>query len=492
MDCETVLNDPKIRRVCGDHDLRCAIQLWILQHKKPEGEIESRILYGRVLPYCFCNSTWSAPKNDSFKSFNGSYAQLIRINLYTQSNIARKILVALGEGNTLHEISDNLSLSWDHSGDVKRFGQTKIQDQTVWRSPVYLPMRQDFYASGLQSVHSGAGCFSASLIQLEKHKLIEINDCISRPLIEYCIESLNTDTGLDFAEKDLERIGEIEIIAFSQLDERERSLFSIQWSEDRSSVIFQCGEGFHSRDNDHLIQIVFLNGSLHIHVAAMEVKELKAKKSYNYRIPEHLIELVDGYQIEVFSRKQEGSDWNLLFRDSGYFIREINLGLNVNPLVGQVKSTWLDSYTKDASEDKKKIQAIKCEGNTMTSTIRYRESDPWIPANRDFSKIVRSFLPEKVKPSGALFLRSQHEAGTNGRLKFAEWFQKLLTKKGLAKIFIFDPYFDTAGIGLIAQAHSKSCKYVVFTTQSEANEEESEEETPSATTRTDRIVMNCS
>ena len=51
------------------------------------------------------------------------------------------------------------------------------------------------------------------------------------------VTHLNKDTGLDFAGVDTTRFGDIELLVFPALDDRERRLLSVSWTNDPPTLV---------------------------------------------------------------------------------------------------------------------------------------------------------------------------------------------------------------------------------------------------------------
>ncbi|MFK5949299.1 MAG: VPA1262 family N-terminal domain-containing protein, partial [Methylococcales bacterium] len=200
------------------------MQFWLLQ-LKTGGTIESRLLYGRALPYNFSNNKWSATRSDKFVKYDGFDAHVISINLYCSPEKLVDIVKDLSNGDDLSNLNEKNALSFSYDKDKDRFGSYSLDSKLAFRPVSYLPMRNDYSKNGLKSVHGSAGAFSASLTNLDKSSLFRIGDIEDKQLLKDSIEKLDSETGLDFLNGDAARLGDLEFLVFPTLDECERELF---------------------------------------------------------------------------------------------------------------------------------------------------------------------------------------------------------------------------------------------------------------------------
>ena len=226
---ETLTQDDRLRVLFKSADADCAVQLWLLQIKKEEN-IETRLLYGRILPYSFSNNQWSAPKEDSFKSFSDYKAQVIRIHLYCNTNKLIGLVSSLSCRKNILYINSDLELDMSPALQ-KRFGEFCFVDKLCYRPVSYLPMRDDFDSKGLKSPHGSAGAFSGALTPFGKNALFFNNGEMDNALFSYAVNQINTDTGMSFGKDDVARLGDLELLVFPTLDNRECNLFRVDWKE---------------------------------------------------------------------------------------------------------------------------------------------------------------------------------------------------------------------------------------------------------------------
>lgn len=157
-----------------------------------------------------------------------------------------------------------------------------------------------------------------------------------------------------------------------------------------------------------------------------------------------------------------------------------------------VKFDWLEKATRPSASARVKSALTVNRGNLgFNNRIGGREVDPWVPANRDLASLFARLHPPKSE--GQFFLRWGQGDG-EGRLQFVEWFNALLSKYQQHQIVIFDPYFETAGLGLVLLCAAQNADYIVFTSlpkppkETDATSDEADKPIPG---RINNLVASC-
>lgn len=164
---DNLLNDGRLARLFSQDARDCALQLWVLQIQS-EQSVETRIVYGRLLPYSHSNSAWSFSDNDNFETFGSVKAKVSRLNLYVQSTQCSNLLRLLSSGRDISEISEELKLKVPDKLK-SRFGTTAlVATDLIYRPVAYLLNRDAYDHRSLSSPHGGAGALSASITQSDK------------------------------------------------------------------------------------------------------------------------------------------------------------------------------------------------------------------------------------------------------------------------------------------------------------------------------------
>jgi len=213
-----------------------------------------------------------------------------------------------------------------------------------------------------------------------------------------------------------------------------------------------------------------------------------------FELGDQLHAMTDSTELEIFGfhgdRPREGT---LCCRSRITYFRELNIRGNVmGHGSGPVKFDWLEKATRPTMSTRVRAALTIDRGNLgFTNHIGGREVDPWVSANRDVVSLFARLHPSKSE--GRFFLRWGQGDG-EGRLQFVEWFRALLGKYQQHQMVIFDPYFETAGLGLILLGAAPAANYIVFTSlpkpakDGEATPVESDKPTPG---RINNLVASC-
>lgn len=491
---DDLLNDGRLARLFSKDTRHCALQLWILQIKS-EQSIESRVIYGRLLPYSHSNHHWSS-SDDNFHTFGQVQAQVIRLELYVKSTHCADLLRQLSVGRTVSTISEDLKLGL--SDELKaRFGATALAaDDLAYRPVAYLLNRDAHDHHSPSSPHGGAGAFSASITQTDKGTLFRVGQDYDVALTASMVKHLNADTGLDFGGADTARFGDLELLVFPALDDLERRLLSVSWVDAPRALVARFDpiqvphfSGFQFRlsiANDS--QIVY-SGVATAERNAEDVFECK------FELNDQLRASTDSTDLEIFGfHGDHFREGTLCCRWRIGYVREFHLqGHVVGHAVSPVKFDWLERATRKAVPARVKAALTINRGNMgFANRFGGREADPWVPANRNLASLFARLHPPKSE--GQFFMRWGLGDG-EGRLQFVEWFRVLLAKYQQHQIVIFDPYFETAGLGLVLLCAAPQADYIIFRSlpkpppkKGEATPDESDKPTPSGI---DNLVANC-
>ncbi|VTU31705.1 hypothetical protein SRS16CHR_04933 [Variovorax sp. SRS16] len=459
---DDLLNDGRLARLFSKDARHCALQLWILQIKS-EQSIENRIVYGRLLPYSHSRDSWSGSDDDRFHSFGQVQAQVARLNLYVKSVHCADLLRQLSAGRAVSAISNELKLGLADLLNA-RFGTTALAaEDLVYRPVAYLLNRDAFDRHSSSSPHGGAGAFSASITQTDKGALFRLGQDYDVALTASVIKQLNADTGLDFGGADTTRFGDLELLVFPALDDQERRLLSVSWADAPHALVARFNPMQVPHYSGFQFRLSIANDGRIVHaVVATAERDAEDVFECKFELGEQLRAMTDSTELEIFGfhgdHPREGSlccRWRI-----GYF-REFHLqghvaGNGANP----VKFDWLEKTTRPSVSTRVKAALTINRGNLgFTNRIGGREADPWVPVNRDLISLFARLHPPQSE--GQFFLRWGKGDGA-GRLQFVEWFRALLAKYQQHQMVIFDPYFETAGLGLVLLCAAPEANYIVF------------------------------
>jgi len=459
---DDLVKDGRLERLFSKHCRDCALQLWVLQIESDSG-IETRILYGRLLPYNHFNNTWYAAEDDHFELVGEHRAQIIRLSLYIKSTDTAALLKHLSDGHSVARISEdfNLTLSAKLAG---RIGATKLSVPLIYRPVVYLLNRDARDQNESLSPHGSAGAFSASLTSADKIALLRAESDVDETLVAFIVKRLDSDTGLDFGNRDLSRLGDLELLVFPTLDDSERELLSVDWKAKGSVLAVKLNPIQLPHYNRFHIRLVVFNDSHLVYssiatVGCVEGNEFQCE----FELPEHLRTVVDETEVEIYGSAGDDRISTLCCRWRIGYKREISINVH---LVGQgggsVRFDWLERVTKSAAASQRlqAAQAINQGGMGFSTHVGDRKSDPWVPVNRDVRSLFSRLHPPQS--DGRFFDRLSDGDGL-GRLEFVEWVKNLLVKHQNHQVIIFDPYFEDAGVGLIVPNAGRHGDYVIFT-----------------------------
>jgi len=460
---DDLLGDYRLARLFSKDTRDCALQLWILQIESKQS-IENRVVYGRLLPYSHSSDSWSFSDNDNFLVFGQVKAKLTRLNLYIKSVHCANLLRQLSDGRTISTISDELKLELPDKLRA-RFGTTALAaDNLVYRPVVYQLNRDAYELRAPSSPHGGAGAFSASITQTDKGALFRLGQDYDVALTASVVKQLSEDTGLDFGGVDTARFGDLELLVFPTLDDLERPLLDVSWTDAPCALVSRFNpmqvpyfSGFQFRlsiENDD--QIVYSG----IATAAREAENVFECK---FELSDQLHARTDRTELEIFGfHDGQSSEGVLCCRWRIGYVREIHVqGHMMGQGASSVKFDWLEKTTRPSVSARVQAALTINRGNPgFTDHIGGREADPWVPANRDLVSLFARLHPPK---SGGQFFLRWGQGDSEGRLQFVEWFRALLGKYQQHQMVIFDPYFEAAGLGLVLLCAAPEANYIVFT-----------------------------
>jgi hypothetical protein len=250
---DDLLNDSRLARLFSKDSRHCALQLWVLQIKS-EQSIENRVVYCRLLPYSHSSDRWSSSDDDNFHTFGQVQAQVSRLNLYVKSIHCADLLRQLSAGQTVSAISEELKLGLSDQFKAQFGAVALATDDLAYRPVAYLLNRDAYDRHSLSSPHGGAGAFSASITQTDKGSLFRLGQHYDIALTAFVVKCLNADTGLDFGGADAARFGDLEMLVFPALDDVERNLLSVSWTDAPRALVARFNpmqvlqfSGFHFR-----------------------------------------------------------------------------------------------------------------------------------------------------------------------------------------------------------------------------------------------------
>ncbi|WP_200893961.1 VPA1262 family protein [Burkholderia pseudomallei] len=472
----------------------CALQLWVLQIKS-EQTTENRVVYGRLLPYSHSSDSWSFSDNDNFLTFGQVKAKVTRLNLYVKSVCCADLLRQLSAGSTISAISEALKLGLPDKLKAQFGATTLAADNLVYRPVAYLLNRDAYDRRSPSSPHGGAGAFSASITQADKGTLFRLGQDYDVALTASVVKHLNEDTGLDFGGADITRFGDLELLVFPALDDQERHLLDVSWTDTPRTLVAR----FNSMQVPHFSGFQFRlsienNGQIAYSGLAIAERNAEGVFECKFELGDELRARTDSTELEIFGFSDDRfRESTLCCRWKVGYVREIHFrGHAVGHGAGSVKFDWLEKTTRPSASARVKAALTINRGNLgFTNCVGGREADPWVPANRDLVSLFERLHPPKSE--GQFFLRWSQDGG-EGRLQFVEWFRTLLARYQQHQMVVFDPYFEAAGLGLILLCAVPEADYIVFTSLPKPSKEDEAtvgESDKSASGRINNLVAAC-
>lgn len=487
-----LIKDARLNRLFGTPGRACALQLWIA-HLRAGDALENRFIYGRLLPYSYASGGWNASIDNKFEAIGGNRAQVIRATLYIDSSIVDKLLSRLVQGEDISTISNLFGLKLPESLK-KRIGTFSLRDNYTYRPAVLLLNRDAHQYTGPQSPHGSASAFSAAITALDKELLFTTARGYDPAMARFLVKRMNADTGLDFANNDATRFGDLELLVFPTLDDHERELLDVSWADERNTLTIKFRPIQLSGFTSFLVHAKLTNNEQCIFSNITPVGEQRNDTiECAFQLPEGYGEISDSAEVEIYGLTSEHDSAMLCCKWKVHYIREISLsGIAIGGSSTEIKMGWLDRALNPEMRDSPRVkaaQSVRRSDSGFSSNIGGRQADPWVVANREIHKLLRSLHPPK---SEARFFDRLSEGDGTGRLQFVEWIKNQLTRHSNHQIILFDPYFEDAGIGLFFPNASESGRYIIFTTVSRSVEFKANDagHTPEPS-RIDNLLASC-
>lgn len=491
---DDLLGDRRLARLFSNENRACALQLWILRIKSDQST-EMRVVYGRLLPYSHSGNCWSFSDNDNHLVFGNIKVKITRLNLYIDSIHCAELLRQLSAGQSISAINELLGIECPRKLTIQFGSTTLVANHLAYRPVAYLLNRDAYDHRSLSSPHSVAGAISASVTQMNKEALFLLSEEYSAALAISLVERLNADTGLDFGGADATRFGDLELLVFPALNDLEQNLLSVKWIDSPRALSIRFSPiqvPFFDKFQFHLS--IVNDGQIISSTIASANREEDGEFEYVFQVSEELRKRTDSTELDIFGFSNDCPHEGVLCcRWRIGYIREINIqGHAVWQGASPVRFDWLEKATRPAMSDRVKAALTVNRGNMgLGNRVGGREADPWVPANRELLSLFARLHPPKSK--GQFFQRWSIGDG-EGRLQFVEWFRSLLAKYQQHQIVIFDPYFETAGLGLVLICAEKNSDYIVFTSlpkPSKAGEDVQDEREQPTSGRVNNLIASC-
>lgn len=463
---ETLAADFRLHDLFGDGQFSAATQMWILEIER-EGTVELRFLYGRSTPGTYQSHKWSSGSSGKNPVYEGCSAKTYALTLYTSAQKLKTFLKHFLSGDTLHAASQLAEIQLEAKLNDK-VGATLFGGNPVARPVMHLPTR-DFYRfrTSRLSPTNYASVDSASISADSKVATFDMAEGMGRKIAEAACQSIDADTGLDFAGLDAWRIGDFEFICIPGQNRVEKKKYDITLRGDESSLsLFEPL----TRNVTDLLVVVNANSDdcvLASHAARLD-KHDDYPLTHGFRLKASQNQITS-FTLEIYAVNDLGESF-LVLQTGNYFARKLNLNVQtVAPTRSIQRLSWLEKRVPP--KEQAKLQAIARVGRALThsrSQIGGYSSDPWVALNSAIETTLKQLCP---KPSKGRFFPTLTDSAGSSRIHLTEWLREIFESHRDAQIAWFDPFMEDVGIDLLHRMGTADGDYLIITTEKESKED---------------------
>ncbi|MEF2242964.1 VPA1262 family protein [Xanthomonas arboricola] len=464
---DTLDSDARLHELFGDGQLATATQVWILEIERA-GSAELRFLYGRSLPGTHQSHKWSGTSTSKTPIYDGCSAKTHALTLYTSTQQLKILLKHFLSGATLHAASQLADIQLDDKLNSK-VGATLFGGNPVARPVIHLPTRDFFqFRTSRLSPTSYASVDSAAISSDSKAETFNMAEGLDRKIAEAACQSLNADTGLDFALLDAWRIGDFEFICIPGQNRAEKSKYDITLMGDDASL--KLSEQLTQDASDLLVVVNAYSADsvLATHTARLDKHE-KYPLKHSFKLEAFEKQICTSFTLEIYATNKL-SDSFLVLQAGNYFVRGVNLNMHmVESIRSNEKLNWLEKRVPP--KDQAKLQATARVGRALRdsrSQLGGHTADPWVALNSATETTMMQLCP---KTSEGRFFLTLTDSGGTSRIQLTEWLRKIFENHHDAQIAWFDPFMEDVGIDLLHRMGTAAGDYLIITTEKESKED---------------------
>jgi hypothetical protein len=464
---DTLASDFRLHELFGDDQLATATQIWILEIERA-GSAELRFLYGRSLPGTHQSHKWSGTSTSKTHVYDGCSAKTHALALHTSTQQLKTFLKHFLAGETLHAASQLADLQLDDKLN-KNVGATLFGGKPVARPVMHLPTRDFFqFRTNRLSPTSYASVDSAAISSDSKAETFNMAEGLDRKIAEAACQSLNADTGLDFAALDAWRIGDFEFICIPGQNRAEKSKYDITLKGDDASL--KLFEPLTREASDLLVVVNAYSADsvLATHTARL-AKHEKYPLKHGFRLEAFEKQISTSFTLEIYALNDLGESF-LVLQTGNYFVRSMNLNMQmVEPIRSNEKLAWLEKRVPP--KEQAKLPATARVGRAFRdsrSQLGGHTSDPWVALNSATETTMAQLCPKTSK--GRFFLTLTDSGGTS-RIQLTEWLRQIFENHHDAQIAWFDPFMEDVGIDLLHRMGTATGDYLIITTEKESKDD---------------------
>ncbi len=475
MNLNAILTDQRLARVLNENtEESVKLQFWILQSGSAQN-LKLDLIYGWVIPaQNQKQGVWDVQLQASLLSElkkSTEIFRLWRLSLSQSGAVLFRLIEALCQDKSLAEAASAASIS---APDAK-FSGLHLVNSPLSVEKVFAPRPTVFLTAKIVTDSSFGGGASplveipawlASLFRLEKLSFWqpiggERNPNVSE-LIAEALGVLSHETGFKFLDTDSQRLGNIEWITFPTLNEQRNPLVRFDSVREKTTTVngdkkitaesasVRIDEGAFVAGTELLVRCRLLNGEEIISDLCESLTFSGQAKTLVF----HAVEPISAMLVGVWAKTTKGAQFELVYENGAHLIRSISVDVRLLNSYAIQRSKWLDRLIGKSS-------AATLPPVSPSWTRDYMD-DPWVPSGREIRSLIKKLIPKVSE--GAFFIKGQGKE-SDRITELADWINAILNNYAtVTTAVIFDPYFGTTGIDLVAALKRPSVEFIAVTT----------------------------
>ena len=471
---ETLRQDSRLNRVISNNTNNyCSLNLWLLEITQ-SNSTEYRLLYGWIIPSTYHHpDKWfcaDGGKKQSLGEQQNSYEfRIAKLALYHNSDIVFRLIKGLCQGLSLAEACQTINIvtpTHNNSYGTLRLAlhQQDLSNNFAIRPTILLETRLSKIKQSITSPLEQASGFSASLwncnkLSLFKEKNKNTDLSYTDQLIKNCLFHLKEETGLDFCNVDSKRLGNIEWLCFSLVDDYEQAKVSFELVDNYTIKVKILTDTFNP--NSHLLircrcwnqEEVILDQCKNNHINTQEIIQLEFNSEQK----------IEAVMITVWVKVKEKEFWEIFYENFINLTNGIDIGVGILQPRMRLPSNWLDNWKESKLKARIEKNELIQQFHYENVTINHNQLSPWKSTNKDIHQLTKKLYPQTS--GGQFFQKGWVDTDIlPGRLSFFEWIKSITRNPQFSKVLFLDPYFDATDIfEVIARAEAITTEYVVVT-----------------------------
>ncbi|WP_202760283.1 VPA1262 family protein [Delftia acidovorans] len=483
---DALVSDFRLYNLFGDDGTLSTTQVWLLEIKSEEGR-ELRFVYGRSLPGTYKSDGWIGTSSGSHPLGDNGFAIFHGLTLHTDAKQLKAFLQRFTGGVCFREASAHAGISVKQEL-LDKVGEAVFGARPHVRPVMHLPTRDYFgLRSRRLSPTNFASVDSGAVFSQDKSHVLTVADGWDRKITKFVCSVLDADTGMNFSDLDAWRLGDFELLCAPSLTSTERRKYAFTLKGERPSL--KLFEPLTQEPTDlMLVLTLYSDGGVQESCVTRLDRSTAYPLEHPFVIEGSKSQSATAFTLEIYALGDEGSGSWMLLQTGNYFMRSMNLHMQVNDSIrGADQMGWLKRQVP--IKEKAKLQAaarVARAVHASRSTFGGDPNDPWVNLNRSTEDRIHDLLPKASKGN---FFPTLSDSGGMSRLSLVDWLRKIFDRHHDAEIAWIDPYMEDVGIDLLHRMGSETGKYLIITT-----EKNGKEEGPGGTaqpTRMQRLLASC-